>query len=608
MKNGLFKNWKIGLTRPYLPYVLALLAMLLAIPSLWTGLVLDDFYMKAVVRGGTPLGETSKPLLHLYTYLDGNPLRTEKLVDKGLMPWWTQKNAILNFFRPIPALTHGLDYLLWPDSPMRMHVHSLLWFGAMILLVSFFYRRFIPLPWIAGLAALLYAVDDAHAIAVGWLANRNALVALVFGVASLLFHDRWRKEKHTLSGLAALFFFSLGLLSQEAAVAICGYLFSYALFIDPEKSKKKKILSFTPYAIVVLVWLVFYKVNHYGVRGMESYVDPIVSPHLFLGKWIFRAPVLLLGQWGLPPSGIFEFVPQIGKTVILIWALGFLSVLFYFFIVQLRRDHLARFWFLGMMLALIPACATMLSDRQLLFVGLGAMGLLSQFFHSVWTHSNSRTSPFQTSLIRKFSYILMVVHLILSPLLLPLKIGAFTLSNRVFIRYIEDTPLGDAAAEKTVVIVNAPTFYSLYLPIIRAFHGQSSPAYIRDLAANLGFTIPIRLSRPDLYTLTAQPEGGFLWFLFRDRSQPLPVGSRIELPGMTVEVTKSTKKGIPTEVSYRFSKPLEDSSLVWLQIQNRTPTPFTPPAVGEVFVLGKGWRTWIHFLNGNQGVKRQKMH
>ena len=48
--------------------------------------------------------------------------------------------------------------------------------------------------WAAGLAALLYALDDAHSLSTAYLANRNALLATFFGLLSLYCHVRWRDD------------------------------------------------------------------------------------------------------------------------------------------------------------------------------------------------------------------------------------------------------------------------------------------------------------------------------------------------------------------------------------------------------------------------------
>jgi len=60
--------------------------------------------------------------------------------------------------------------------------------------VAMFYRQLMLSAWLAGLAALLYTIDDAHSMVAGWVANRNASLMLLFGVLALMAHVRWRRE------------------------------------------------------------------------------------------------------------------------------------------------------------------------------------------------------------------------------------------------------------------------------------------------------------------------------------------------------------------------------------------------------------------------------
>ena len=47
------------------------------------------------------------------------------------------------------------------------------------------YRRLMGATAAAGLAALFYAIDDAHGPPVAFLANRNAMMATLFGVLAV---------------------------------------------------------------------------------------------------------------------------------------------------------------------------------------------------------------------------------------------------------------------------------------------------------------------------------------------------------------------------------------------------------------------------------------
>ena len=65
----------------------------------------------------------------------------------------------------------------------------------------------------------------------------------------------------------------------------------------------------------------------------------------------------------------------------------------------------------------------------------------------------------------------------------------------------------------------------------------------------------------------------------------MSLGQKVQLTGMTVEITRMTGDNRPYEATFRFDVPLEDASLRWLQFKNGAFIPFTPPAVGQKITL-----------------------
>ncbi len=572
------------LSHPYLPLALAALAMALALPCLRAGLFLDDFLHRIVFLKAPALdGWFGPPLSSMFTFTDGNPERTRQLMDMGLFPWWTLDKGEFNFWRPMAAIIHWLDYVLWPDQPWLMHLHSLIWLGALVIAVTLLYRRFLGSGWVAGLAALLYAIDDAHAIPAVWIANRNALIGVFFGVVTILLHDRWRRDGQLPAAILAPLCFGLGILSNEGTIAVCAYLFAYSLFIDRGRWGARA-LTLAPYAILVVTWRIYYQLEGYGAWGSYSYIDPGASPLRFLKALLVREPVLLLSQWALPPAHVFQHMGPTGQFIMWIGAAAFLTGLFILLTPLLRQNVTARFWCLGMVLALVPSCAVAPMDRMLLFSGLGAMGLLAQFMTSFSTDGLSLPVPSVRQIMRRILCVLfIVVHLVLAPILLPLRITGYGALGNFYTGANESAELDDRVTDQTVLAVNMPNYPFTYLPIMRALKGQPLPAHTHSLAPNT--LVQMRVSRPDESSLAVEPEGGFPWWLFRDGEHAFALGERVELTGMTVEVTKLAEEGWPLEVVYRFAVPLEHPSLVWLELQNGALVPFTPPAVGESHVL-----------------------
>ena len=570
------KRW---LAHPRLPWLLPLAAMFLAAPSLWFGLRVDDYVQRAKLMGTPYARQQFGPPWSMFDFADGDPARLRQQQDIGFIPWWANQNVRLRFLRPVTVFTHWVEYRLWPDGIVRMHVQSLLWYGALVALATVLYRRLLGAGWVAGFAALCYAVDDAHAWPVAWLANRNGLLAAFFGLLALFFHDRWRRDDRAPSALLASACLLLGLLSNEGAIAACAYLFAYALFLD-RGHWRGRLFSLAPYALVVVGWRVVYSALGYGAVGSETYIDPLHSPLRFLSAVVVRAPILLLGQWAAPPADPFALLPWPAVTAA--WwgvAVAVLLILAALLTPLLRRSSVARFWCVGMLLSLAPICATFPMDRLLLFVGFGAMGLVAQFIEAV---------PGQRAgkLAGATAWALVIIHAIVAPVMLPIRIQTSAMMLASVGRTCRSTQLSADVADKTVIVASAPNvFYTSYLPILRHLDGLPTPRRMRTFGGTALLPVPIRLHRLDDRTILAQPQGGYRWLLVRDSDHPLPIGTKIELAGMTVEVKTLAKGGWPLEVAYTFDVPLEDPSLQWLKFQDSTYVPYTPPGIGETEIL-----------------------
>jgi hypothetical protein len=133
-----------------------------------------------------------------------------------------------------------------------MHLVSLVWLVLFLISGVFFFRRFLGTTTTAGMAVVLFCLDDAHIFPAFWLANRNALIAAVPAILAFLMHDKWRKNQHRCSGYLAPLFFAIGLMGGEFALGIMGFFIAYALFLDPEAPKRSFTLDVGPsnYSIV----------------------------------------------------------------------------------------------------------------------------------------------------------------------------------------------------------------------------------------------------------------------------------------------------------------------------------------------------------------------
>jgi len=572
------------LSHPYLPLVVVVLAILLTLPSLWSGLLMDDYHHKLVMDDSdSPLRLLDSPL-DMFRFFPGDPERMKQLRDYGFVPWWTDEALKGAFWRPLSSITHWIDYKIWPDLPVLMHAHSILWYAALVIVVAFLYRRLMPWAWVAGLAAIFYALDDTHGIPVGFLANRNALLACFFGVLTLIAHDRWRRCHWHLGVIVGPLLLSLSLLSAEAGIATCAYLGAYMLFLErtPWSRRWKSML---PYVCVVLLWRIIWTALDYGAEHMGLYVDPVTQPWRYLLAVTERLPLLLLGQWAAPPADVVMFLPPRTQAWLRVGACLFLLCLGLGLIPLLRRDRVARFWALGMLLSVLPVCATFPSDRLLPFVGIGAMGLLAQFVHMVFGQCPGRPKTWAWRIPALcLGGFLLLDHLVIAPMALPLRAKNTMAPRQIMDLVTINKPFEDSIRDQDLVIVNPPTAFLLAESLLRgAALEQPLPKHTRILTSSL--FQPVNIHRPDAHTLIVQPEYGYyVWVLdklFRSDAHALHQGDRVVLSGMHAEILELSPSNTVTKVAFVFDRPLQDPSFQWLKWQDGRFTPLELPEIGQ---------------------------
>lgn len=560
------------------------LALCLLSPALWTGLVADDYLHELMLRDDPGLRGLSHRPLDLFRFADGRPGTVSALTNEGVFPWWADPKVLLAFFRPLSSFTHFIDHSLWPSAPLLMHLHSMLWFGILIAIVAAVYRRFGALGHGSSLALLLFAIDDAHAPIVGWVANRNALISLCFALPALLLHDRRRRSRSVHGMWLAPLLFSLGLLAGEVAVSVFAYLVAYAVCLDRGRWYRR-LGALLPYVAVLVIWKLACVLLGYGASGSGLYVDPLREPIAFTRLACERLPVLGLGLLAGPFADFWELYPVFSPWLRVWVMLLALLVLGGFALVLrplLRRHARLQFWAMGACLSLVPLCATFPHDRLLLGPGIGAMAVIAAMIEMGWARR-------QRLLPALGMGALVIVHLIAAPLLAPLRaanVGQFSQLLRATARTL---PSGPAVREQTLILLNPPLDpFASYLPVYREAAGEARPRQQLWLATGIS---DVLITRIDAHAISVHPDGGFLsssmQLMLRNKARGFMPGERVLLDGASIEVTELTDDGRPLEIVARFDRELSDPSLVWLRWQRVGYAPFQLPAMGKAVVLPK---------------------
>lgn len=602
---GLTDRARRFLSHRYLPVLLVIIAVGLSLPGLGLGLQLDDHVLRVGLTRPAPVPAWSKGPVDVFAFFEGAPAANRQFADAGFLPWWAPRDLRLAFSRPLAGLTHWIDFRLWPGHLEVMHLHSLLWFGAVVAASATFFRRFLGGTWVAGLAALLFAVDDGHGLPAVWLANRNASIAACFGILALLAHDGWRKTGSRWSLTLSLAALLLALLGSELGIATAAYLLAYALYLDAG-TWRGRVASLVPAAVVCVAWALAYGLLGFGVTGSGMYVAP-TDPWRFAAAVVERAPVLMFGQWFLAADMSSLFSPSAARVFWLV-ACALAGALAVLLAPLLRRDRVARFFGLGMVLSLVPACGTFPSGRLLMLASLGGAGLLAQLLaarvdHAPWLPQGRAWRGFAVAACWAFA----LLHLVLAPASLAQAAAAVRLLGSAPETLAASLPRDAAVARQTIVVVNTPSFFmSAFGPTLQLFHERPIPGRMLILASGV---CALRIDRPADAVLVVRPEGGFLArrgspapagerqpaldvghmygvfdTLYRDDT-PFRVGDRVELSGVVIEVGAITADGRPAEVAYHFDSTLDDPSRRWLQWRADGYAPFRVPNVGETVLL-----------------------
>jgi hypothetical protein len=562
-----------------LPLAVAVLSAIAMTPALSGGFQFDDWFQRVTMLG---YGD-SKPIQVFVQYID----RAHNLsqMNFGTMPWWGSPDLRQAFLRYASTLSMMLDYALWPNHPALMHLHSLLWLSAAVFAAALLYREVLGATWVAGLAALMYALDGAHAIPAAYLANRNALIACCFGFLSVLAFVRWRKYGHRRTRWLSVLMLALALSAGEMGLATAAYLLSYALTVD-EDWIQARLMRLLPHGGVLAAWALIYKMGNFGSQGSGFYLDPLHNPIGFASLFCQRAAFLLMGQWTPVPAEMsMAYAPGSSAFFHLsVFAFAIAALLVVLFIPLVLRNRLARFWALGSLLSLAPIAAVGPENRVLGFVGLGSMALLAELTQFVFAGSSDSWAP---RAWKGFAWaatlLLLLIHLIAAPFLGLARIAYQANVNARMERAMASVPSDRRVASQDLVLINPPDHIYLVGAIwaVHRLENLPMPRHIRALSSGS----ELEVTRVGPRSLRVSFPSGFFPTEFsrylRSQNESFSVGQHFELPGLSVTVESLDAQGDPQQVLYQFAVPLEDPSLRWMHWQDGVYVPWRPPAAGQ---------------------------
>lgn len=531
-------------------------ALLLCLPILGTGWLLDDWGHIAAMHGRIP-GQAGG-LLNLYTFADGIPANNALRADY-CYGWWALPDLKLSFFRPLSVLAHLFDdRFLWP-YPTLQHVHGVLWYLACVGAVGLLLRRWLPART-AGLAVLLFAIDDAHWTPAAWLANRNALISVVPAALGWLAWLRGERDGWRWGKALGVLGLALGLCGGETALGLV------LLWGVEHLGARRKFMDLWPIGLVLVAYVGVYKALGYGAAASGAYIDPASEPWRFLAYAATRVPTLAGGLLVSAPTELYSInlaasilftAIGLGALLGLWWLLRRLWPSF-----ELAEQQALPWLLVGCGLALLPPAATWPSMRTTLVATIPSAAVVAILLAALGRLVVEGTAPRWQRWMRGY---LWFVHGIWAPVLFVLASVAVLAMGPKWQKHVDAPVLREVGGKRALLVSSPDPLVGFYTPSTLGALGRPEPRSWSVLSAAIGDvamtrTAPDRLELETLgpCLLASAPEQ-----LVHDPRRVYHVGDRVRGAGFTVEILAVSPEG-PTRVAYLFEQPLNGPT--WLPL------------------------------------------
>ncbi|MET0287322.1 MAG: hypothetical protein ABW352_22745 [Polyangiales bacterium] len=533
---------------------------------------LDDYLQTLMVDGRFPV--TRHPL-NLYDFVSDDNRALFR--ERGLLPWWTHPQLTMRFLRPVSSLLLWAELRLLHLDVALQHVHSFLWWSAAVFAARGLYLRVLPRRT-AWLALVIFALAPCHVMPLGWIANRNALVCLVFGLLALRSHREFCEQPRLRTALWTCLGYTLALLSGELALCFLGYMLALSLL----RARTLRVLGLLPVVLPTAGYLLTRHVLGYGSSGSGFYVDPLHAPWAFLRVAPFRLSALFVQTWlSVSTETWWASLP---------WAMvlpcALLGALFLF--PQLRRAHSAldtsvrseaRWLLVGSLLSLLPVLPTVPAARLTAVALLGAAAWIALVLEHAWFAAPEVPPTRAAEWAGLGALMLAFLHLVHSPVsawLASMSVHGDAERFRDDVHAISERMQELETREVVVLRGGVDSFFCPFATVV-----EGGPWSRWDILSDPNHMLTLRPEDDTLELVTPRetglfPTGGLS--LFRGVSPPAPADVTVSLAPFSLEVLESADT-IATRARITFHRPLLDGRL-WLSRRHGHLNELTLPELG----------------------------
>ena len=291
------------------------LGLALRAETFTNGMFSDDFVEAAMLDGVYPAPRGALDVFDFTGRSRARPHGVDELRRAAVVDGPGLRLAML---RPLPSALSWFDHAVF--GPQRGAVPRA--FGVVVGARGHHGRGAVRAHAdlaVAALGVLVFALEEAHTLPLGWLANRSAPIAMVFATGALVLHVRARDGRGRAWPSAALL--SVALCAGEWAFPFLGYFVAYECVAAPGGARER-VRALGPAFVLGAVYLGARRVLGYGKLHSGVYIDPLHEPLQLMVAALHRIPVfcadLVLGV----PAMWWDFGSPWSQRA---FALGFLS-------------------------------------------------------------------------------------------------------------------------------------------------------------------------------------------------------------------------------------------------------------------------------------------
>jgi hypothetical protein len=588
VKLGLQGSW---LGTAMLPLLIILLGLAFHAHSITWGFLYDDFIHQGAFRYSDAIPGVQPWNVYDYGW---KPKPGEPLFEVGLFPWWTADGFRVRFFRPVTSLSLYLDFLLYHGWAPGYHITNLLLYMAILGLAYRLYTAVGASRRAAIWALAFLAFEGAHVIPVGWIANRNTLIATLFTLLTLLAFRQYCQTGRRHFLVLSLIGFLLALGAKESGLIclplICLYILCIERPLEPESFFQGFLRVLQTPSVWAFVLVAFGYLCGYAFAGGGAnsalYSVPWQDPISYVRRLAMLIPLAFSSLlFGLSTDIVFAR-PDFAFPILVfsLPVLGFTGVLFWR---SLRTSPQAGFAVGWALVALTPVAGVFLSDRLLMSASLGTALLLGLFIDKLGPLRNLLGS-------RQFGSAILFILLVTFGLVLSVPTGRIrghlffklastdresianaeipsgdTLSRQVFLLNTPSSVLAMTILPTWTVIHDDPGIFITYLQMARR-----EITWRRDSETSSVLTFGEPLLLKHQYEL-----------LFQTEHHPPPPGTKYRMAHFIATVLETGDRGIRA-VRLDFFRSLDDPSYCFLTWKGGRLSRTTPPAMGETLHIG----------------------